>query len=162
MTTYRVVVTCLMYKLHNNRWHYLVSKRADDLPYAPGRWTVPGGGIEPEDYTTQLLDRPDAYGTIERALEREMREEVGDVKYGTLRLLDNLVFIRSDNVPVVCLSFLAGFIGGAIRTTPECVEHRWVTTDTAGAIDLIEDIRGEIDHAEHILTASGLGLEVPA
>jgi nucleoside triphosphatase len=61
MVQQRVIVVGLV---HNQRGKFLISKMPTDRGVFPGQWGLPGGGIE-------------AGETLEMALRRELREEIG-------------------------------------------------------------------------------------
>ena len=89
---------------------FLLLKRANHEKVFPGRWTVPGGKLERDDYENKPKDSEDAWYHIgEKLVEREVMEEAGikvkDVKYAT-----SLVFMREDNIPVVVLSYFANIM----------------------------------------------------
>jgi nucleoside triphosphatase len=56
------IITCPVIQ---NDGHYLLCKMAADRGVFPDQWALPGGGMEPGE-------------TIEDALRREIREELGD------------------------------------------------------------------------------------
>ncbi len=71
---HRVVSTAIIYK----DGRYLIVKRNSDRKSFPGRWGVPGGGLEMVDYINTPKTTPDAwYGAVENSLKREIKEEVG-------------------------------------------------------------------------------------
>ncbi|POP40912.1 nucleoside triphosphatase NudI [Superficieibacter electus] len=56
------IITCPVIQ---NEGKYLLCKMASDRGVFPGQWALPGGGMEPGE-------------TMEAALRREIREELGD------------------------------------------------------------------------------------
>ncbi len=145
---HRIATTCIIYKDDK----YLVTKRSPHKKVHPNKWTVPGGGLNTDDYTSRPQTHGNAgwYGAIEHALLREIKEEVnvivGDVKY----LLD-LTFIRPDGIPVLVLSYYAPFISGEVKLDEDAVEFRWVTLEEAKSLDLIAGIYEEIEEVDKIL-----------
>ena len=61
LTVARLVVVGI---LRNDRGEYLLCRMPKDRGVFPGEWGLPGGGVEPGE-------------TLEQALRREIREEVG-------------------------------------------------------------------------------------
>lgn len=144
---HRIVSTAIIYDKNGK---YLIVKRSPDKKVFPGKWTVPGGGLEVSDYINTQKTTADAwYYAIEKSLVREVKEEVGlDVEKPNF-LLD-LVFIRPDNVPVVTLSYYCEYKGGEIKLNEENVDYKWVTYKEAKNYDLIEGILEEIGMVDEI------------
>ncbi len=99
----------------------LLTKRALHKKVMPGRWTVPGGTLEPKDYReaepSYLNDEsPQWYGIAERVLRREIREEVG-LEVDDIRYLLDLVFIHPNGTPVLVLSYFCRYESGDIVLT---------------------------------------------
>ena len=125
----------------------------------PNRWTVPGGGIESSDYTQSepryLNDEsPQWYGAVERALRREIREEVG-LKVGDLHYLLDVAFIRPDGTPEIVLSYYAEYQGGDVTLDDDATEYAWVLSTELQAYDLISGIDYEISEVERRLKHAG-------
>lgn len=144
---HRVVATAIIYK----DGKYLIVQRNPNKKVFPGRWTVPGGGLEVTDYINTPKTTPDAwYYAVENSLIREIKEEVGlDVEKPNF-LLD-LVFIRPDNIPVVTLSYYCDWKSGEVKLNDENVDYKWVTLEEAKNYDLIEGILEEIEMVNQIL-----------
>ena len=72
---HRIAITCIIY---NDQGKYLVTKRSPNKKVHPNKWTVPGGGLNTNDYTSRAQTHGNAgwYGAVEEALLREVREEV--------------------------------------------------------------------------------------
>ncbi len=73
---HRIAITGIIY---NNEGKYLVTKRSMEKKAHPGKWTVPGGGINIDDYINTLQTHGNAgwYNVVEKTLRREIMEEVG-------------------------------------------------------------------------------------
>lgn len=69
---YRPNVACMLYKKDNNKFKILIVERADD----GGHWQLPQGGTDGED--------------VEKAGERELREELGTDKFRIRKIYQNL------------------------------------------------------------------------
>jgi 8-oxo-dGTP pyrophosphatase MutT (NUDIX family) len=142
-------MTCIIY---NDEGKYLVMKRSPDKKVHPGKWTVPGGGLEQADYINEPYTVGEAwYFVVERALLREIKEEV-NVEIEKPLLLMDLVFIRPDNVPVLTLSYYAKYKSGdVVLEEGDATEYRWVTVEEAKELDFIEGIAQEIVLTDEIL-----------
>ncbi|MFC1629836.1 NUDIX domain-containing protein [Patescibacteria group bacterium] len=144
---HRVVSTAIIHK----DGKYLILKRSPNKKVFPNRWTVPGGGLEVDDYIDTPKTTPDAwYFAIENSLKREVKEE-SDLEIGKLKYLLDLVFIRPDNVPVVTLSYYCDWESGEVELNEENVDYKWVTCEEAKKYDLIEGILEEIKMVDKIL-----------
>ena len=132
---------------------YLIVKRSPNKKVFPGRWTVPGGGLEVTDYIDTPKTTPDAwYYAIENSLKREIKEEVG-LEVEKLKYLLDLAFIRPDNIPVVTLSYYCDWKSGEVKLNDENIDYKWVTIEEAKNYDLIEGIFEEIEMVDKILKA---------
>ncbi|MDD5318760.1 MAG: NUDIX hydrolase [Candidatus Pacebacteria bacterium] len=149
---HRIATTCIIYNAQNK---YLVTKRSPTKKVHPNKWTVPGGGLNVDDYinTPQTLGNAGWYGAIEKGLLREIKEEV-NVVIGKAKYLLDLTFIRPDGVPVLVLSYYAPYISGEVMLDEDAVEYRWVSLEEAKTLDLIAGIYEEIEEVENILKSS--------
>lgn len=144
---HRVVATAIIHK--NGR--YLIVKRNPSKKSFPGKWTVPGGGLEVDDYINTPKTTTDAwYFAVENSLRREIKEEVG-LEVGEINYLLSLTFIRPDNIPVVTLSYYCAWKSGEVKLNEENIDYKWVTFKEAKNYDLIEGILEEIEMVNKIL-----------
>lgn len=148
---HRIVSTAIIHRDGT----YLITRRSLLKKAFPGQWTVPGGGMEIDDYivtpaTTQSQGNDIWYLALEQSLRREIQEEVG-VNVGKLEYLLDLTFIRTDNVPVLTLSFYAPWISGDVVLNDESIAYAWVTAVEAKTYDLIAGIAQEIEMVDCIL-----------
>lgn len=144
---HRVVSTAIIYK--DNR--YLLLKRSPKKKAYPNKWTVPGGGLEVDDYINTKKTTSDTwYFAIEKSLRREIKEE-SNLEVGKIKYLLDMAFIRPDGVPVVVLSFFAPYKSGEVKLDEDSVEYTWVTYKEAKNYDLIEGILEEIEMVDKIL-----------
>lgn len=146
---HRIAITTIVY---NDEGKYLITKRSETKKAFPGKWTVPGGGLNTDDYTQ---DPPTTaagqwYNTVEKTLRRELLEEV-NVEVGKPEYLLDLTFIRPDNVPVLVLSYFAKYVSGEVKYDEDTVDHAWVTVEEAKGYDLIDGIYEEIEEVDKIL-----------
>lgn len=131
---------------------YLIAQRSLDKKAFPGKWTVPGGGLETDDYTNTPPSTATGhwYFAITESLRREIKEEtcleVGKIKY----LLD-ITFIRPDGIPVLILSFYCDYKSGEVKLDKDNINYAWVTYEEAKKYDLIEGILEEIEQVDKII-----------
>lgn len=146
---HRIVMTAIIY---NDEGKFLVTKRSSTKKVYPNKWTVPGGGLEPDDYlNTEKTTSDGWYYVVEKALRREVKEEV-NLDIVKPRYLLDMVFIRPDSVPVLVLSYYAEYESGEIELEEgDATEFRWITADEAQKLDLIPGIAEEIIEVDKIL-----------
>lgn len=129
----------------------MITKRSLEKKAFPGKWTVPGGGLEVDDYLDTPPTAPNIwYFALEGSLRREIKEEVG-VEIGKISYLLDLVLIRPDNVPVLTLSFYAPYKSGRVKLNDESIDFAWITAREAKKYDLIDGILQEIQMVDLIL-----------
>lgn len=145
---HRIVSTAIIYK----QGKYLITRRSMEKKVFPGRWTVPGGGLEIDDYvgTKPTTKNNIWYFALANSLKREITEEVGIVM-GEIKYLLDLAFIRPDNIPVLTLSFYAPWKKGKVKLNEESIDFAWIAADETQKYDLIEGIATEIKMVDRIL-----------
>lgn len=149
---HRIALTAIIY---NQERKYLITKRAPFKKVFPNKWTVPGGGLETDDYVNTPPTYPPNqqwYYAITNALKREVREEV-NLEIDNLEYLLDIAFIRPDGVPVVVLSYFARYVSGEVKLDADTTEFAWVTAEEAKKYDLIDGIAEEIGMADKILSS---------
>ncbi len=151
---HRVAMTAIIY---NEEGKYLITKRSDKKKVFPGKWHVPGGGLEAEDYINKIPSNSDTqwYEVLHSALRREVKEETG-LEMGEIQFLMDLAFIRPDGIPVLVLSYFAPHVGGEVILSPEDTEHAWVTFEELKSYDLIDGILDEVKMVEQKLHGNSL------
>ena len=146
---HRIVMTCIIY---DGKGRFLVTKRAPGKKVHPDKWTVPGGGLEPDDYLKTKKTTKDAwYFVVERTLRREVKEEV-NLEIEKPKYLVDIVFIRPDNVPVLVLSYFAKYKSGKVKLEEgDATEFKWMTVKEGRKLDFISGILEEIEYVDQIL-----------
>lgn len=156
ITLFRVVATILAYKYPPGQPpqpRFLITKRSSKVPVAPGKWTIPGGGIEMDDFIDlQGEFQPNQwYHVLERGARRELKEETG-LEVGKLKHVIDLVFLRPDGLPVMTHTYLAPWISGEVKLCHESQGYAWVTLAGLDQYDLIPGIKHEIEEAARLFT----------
>ena len=144
---HRITSTAIIHKSGK----YLILKRSPDKKAFPNKWTVPGGGLEVDDYINTKKTTKDLwYFAIENSLRREIREEV-NLEMGRVKYLLDIAFIIPDGTPNIILSFHCPYKSGKIKHDKDTIDHAWVACKEAKKYDLIEGILEEIEMVEKIL-----------
>jgi len=145
---HRIVSTAIIHK----DGKYLITKRSPAKKAFPNKWTVPGGGLETDDYANTPPTTADGhwYYALYTSLRREIKEEV-NLEVGFIKFLLDLALIRPDGVPVITMSFYAPYKSGEVKLDDDAVEYAWVTCEEAKNYDLIEGIWDEIRMVDEIL-----------
>ncbi|MFA5000865.1 MAG: NUDIX hydrolase [Candidatus Paceibacterota bacterium] len=152
---HRIAITAIIY---NDQGQYLVTKRSPTKKVWPNKWTVPGGGLEVDDYINEPVSTKDGqqwYYAIEKALRREVKEEV-NLEIGKPKYLLDLAFINPQGIPSIVLSYYASYGSGEVRLDEDATEYKWVTLAEAKELDLIEGIWGEIELVDKTLREQGI------
>ena len=153
---FRIALTGIVWRTAEDGSHeYLITRRAMHKKAWPGKWTVPGGGFEVEDYintdvTYQNDESPQWYHVLENGLRREIKEEVG-LEVKDIRLLEDIAFVRPDGVPAVVLSYYCKYVSGDVALDEDASEFAWIHANNVGDYELIQGIDQEIKDVEKIL-----------
>jgi 8-oxo-dGTP pyrophosphatase MutT (NUDIX family) len=153
---YRVVVNCIIYdplpdptrgRKEDTGNRYLVIRRRADSKIYPGLWSVPGGGVEEEDYRDSPQTSLNAWnGILEIALRREIRQEVG-IEVGPVEFLSDFLFIRPDRVPVIGMRYAARALStDVVCNTNESETYTWIRVASLDYLEFIGEIPDEIRH----------------
>ena len=148
---HEVVITAIIIK----DGRYLVTRRSASKKRFPGKWTVPGGRLQPSDYLNLPKDTEHYwYNLLEQVLKREVKEEVGiDIK--NIEYVTSLATVHSDGTPSLVISCLADYNSGEVRLQEgETDKFEWVTLKEAKSYDLIDGIYDELVMVENQLKDS--------
>ncbi len=128
---------------------YLITRRSVDKKRFPGRWVVPGGKLEIEDYSSLPKDTMFYwYNVLEKVLRREIREEVG-IEIKNIEYITSLATVHSDGNPSLVISCMADYASGEIKLQEgETDKFAWVKLEKAKEYDLIDGIYDELVMAE--------------
>src|SRR3972149_692144 len=135
---------------------FLITKRASTEKAFPNQWTVPGGKLELNDYSSRPKDTSSHwYNIFENLLKREVEEETG-LKVKNTRYLTSMSYIRPDNIPTIIVSLFADYDGGDVRLCDALTEHAWVNLEEAKNYELIEGIYEELEMLDKHLKGQAL------
>lgn len=154
---HRIAVTGIIWKKGTDgKFRYLITKRSLKKKAWPGKWTVPGGGVETDDYihgeaTFQNSESPQWYNAVEKTLRREIREEVG-LEVDDIQYLLDVAFIRPDGIATIVLSYYCKYKTGKITYDEDTIDSAWITSGEVGKYDLIQGIDDEIELVEKKLS----------
>ena len=127
----------------------LILKRSEKENAHPGLWGVVGGKLEWEDMqnnapTKQNHDISDWDNLVDRLLFREAFEESGLV-VSDMRYIDNVVFLRPDGVPAVCIKCGVKYVSGEVDFDKnDFDDFAWVDEKEVKEYKTIEGIAEEV------------------
>ena len=155
---HRIAVTGIIWKEEGGQRKYLITRRAPHKKAWPNLWTVPGGGMEVDDYihgetTFANSESPQWYNAVEKTLRREIKEEVGLEVFSDINYLLDVAFIRPDGIPAIVLSFYCKYGGGEVTLDEDATEFAWITAGEIPDYELIKGIDHEIELVEERLAA---------
>src|SRR3989338_5191634 len=136
-TPFEVVITAIIQK----EGKYLITRRSMTKSRFPGKWTVPGGHLEPSDFMSYPKDTEHYwYNVLEKALAREIQEEVG-LAIENVRYVTSLATEHKDGAASIVISCLADCAGGEMKLQEgETYKAEWVTVDETKDYELIDGI----------------------
>lgn len=144
---HRVVSTAIIHK----DGKYLLLQWSKDKKAFPGKWTVPGGGLDVDDYINLPKTTSEHwYFALENSLRREIKEETG-LEVRDLKYLCDMTFITPDGIPTVILSFYSNYKSGSVKLNEENINYVWVTGKEAENYDLVEGLLKEIKMVDRII-----------
>ena len=152
------VVTGTIY--HPKLKKCLILQRSKKEIAHPGLWGVVGGKLEWADLknnpiTRKNFDILDWEGLVEKLLTREAKEESGVDVYDPC-YLDSVVYLRTDNVPVVCFKFAVKWKKGKVKIALEFEDFAWVDEDEVKKFQCIQGIPEEVKKTIEIYSDGGL------
>jgi 8-oxo-dGTP pyrophosphatase MutT (NUDIX family) len=144
-TPYEVVITAIVVK----GGRYLITRRDSAKKRFPGRWTVPGGHLEPHDYADLPKETQDYwYNVLEKALRREVKEEAG-IEITNIEYVTSLATVHPDGAPSLVISCMADYSAGDVTLQPgESDSYAWVSLEEAKSYDLLDGIYDELAMAD--------------
>ncbi|MEK7519761.1 MAG: NUDIX domain-containing protein [Patescibacteria group bacterium] len=128
----------------------LILKRDEREKVHPGRYGVPGGKLEWEQFDIahptrvngDVLDFEDA---VEDLLVREAREEAGIEIERELKYINSVAFVRPDETPVILVKFAAKYKNGEVVLEKGAfTNHVWVNAEEVKKYSCIDGIPEEV------------------
>ncbi len=130
---------------------YLITKRAEWEKAFPGKWTVPGGKLNVQEYINKPKDTSEHwYNILENLLKREVKEEAG-IEIKNIKYLTSMTFILPDKIPVLVISLYADYNSGEVKLSKEMTDFAWVDLEEAKDYELIEGIYEELIMLDKLL-----------
>ena len=138
---HEVAITAIIIKEEK----YLITRRALTKKRFPGKWTVPGGKMETNDYLKLPKDTEFYwYNVLERTLKREIGEEVG-LEIANIEYVTSLARVHEDGSPSLVISCMADWVSGEVQLQPEETDQFvWVSLEEAKTYDLLDGIYDEL------------------
>src|SRR3989344_1974554 len=108
---HEVAITCIIIK----DGAYLITRRSPNKKRFPGKWTVPGGKLETDDYINLPKDTEFYwYNVLEKVLRREVMEEVG-VEITNIEYVTSLATTHSYGNPSLVISCMADYVSVKVK-----------------------------------------------
>lgn len=125
----------------------LILKRSKKEKVHPGKWAVPGGKLEHQDLQGRKKPKGDQFpawlGMVEELIKREVKEECG-LNVSNVTHIGDVVYIRPDNVPVVCLKFASVTKSAKAKLAPEFDQFAWVNDKEVKKYNTIKSVAPEV------------------
>lgn len=145
---HRITSTAIIY---NDEGKFLLTRRGLEKKNFPGKWTVPGGGLETDDYiNTPKTTKDHWYFAVGNSLRREIKEEV-NLEVGKVKYLLDIAFVMQDGTPAIILSFYCPYQSGEVKLDKDSIDFAWVNYEEAKKYDLVEGLLEEIEMVGKIL-----------
>lgn len=140
--------------IHRNG-KYLICKRSEKEKVFPGKWCVPGGKIEQDDFVNTIKDTKDHWFDIfEKTLIKEIKEEV-NLEIKDIGFCSNLALIRPNGFSTIIVSLYADYDSGEVALSEdELSDFAWASLDELKNYELIENIYEQIVKVDGILRKS--------
>lgn len=109
--------------IKNHDCEILMIKRSDEEDVFPGFWGIPGGTVEPTDFS------------LEHALMRECMEEVG-IRINNIKHLSNDISDKGDNKGALYIVYTAEYESGNPKPLDGTAEVAWLSVNTIRNLQL--------------------------
>jgi len=131
----------------------LILKRSEREKVHPGKWAVPGGKLEWEQFDLRKPTRVngdvlDFESAVEELLAREVKEEAGIDIERELKYINSVAFVRPDEIPVILVKFAAKYKSGEVSLEKDSfTDYAWVSEEEIKNDDCILGIQEEVEIA---------------
>lgn len=129
---YSIVVTFVVIKKRKDgSLETLILKRSEKEEIGPGLWTIPGGKVEPCDWTP-LKQKGSTHAlwvhALQNACARELKEETAlNARRFNFLAGSEVIFLRRDGTPTMVFHFwIRKSRWGVVRLGKDNVAYRWV------------------------------------
>lgn len=142
------VANLIIYRESDQRC--LILKRSDKEKVHPGKYCVPGGKLEWENFnlnnpTRMNGDVYDFEDTLENLLRREVFEESGLEVENDFYYINSVGFVRPDGIPVMMQKFTAKYKSGEVKLEQGAfTDYSWVNKEEISKFDCIGGIKEEV------------------
>lgn len=142
------VANVIVFRSSDNRC--LILKRDMREKVHPGKYAVPGGKLEWNNLDIQNPTRIngdvlDFENSVEKLLQREVKEEAGLEIHEKLHYINSVAFVRPDGIPVVLVKFAAQYKNGEVMLEQGAfTDYVWVDQKEVEKYDCIKGIQEEI------------------
>ena len=116
----------------------LIAQRSHEELQAPGKWSLPGSKVEVKGLDLDIL---------EKALSREIKEEVG------LEVNDDMIYVRSgsfvrvDKASVVSTLFLCKWQKGKAEPLEDSIDIAWVDKNKLNKYDFAIGVKKSLQES---------------
>jgi 8-oxo-dGTP pyrophosphatase MutT (NUDIX family) len=142
------VANLIIYRESDHRC--LILKRSNEEKVHAGKYCVPGGKLEWENFdlkspTRMNSDVYDFEGALENLLRREVFEESGLEVESEFYYINSVGFVRPDGIPVMMQKFTAKYKTGEVQLEQGAfTDYAWVNKDEVIEFDCIDGVKEEI------------------
>ena len=142
------VANAVVYRERDGRC--LILKRSDREKVHPGKWAVPGGKLEWEQFDLKKPTRVngdvlDFESAVEELLAREVKEEAGINIEKELKYINSVAFVRPDETPAILVKFASKYRSGEVILEKDSFsDYAWVNEEEIKNYDCILGIQKEI------------------
>lgn len=142
------VANAVVYRESDKRC--LILKRSENEKVHPGKYCVPGGKLEWDDFDinnpTRLNgDVVDFENAVEDLLARETKEEAGIEIYSELKYINSVAFVRPDETPVVLVKFAVKYKSGEVALEKNAFsDFAWVNGEEVLKYNCVQGIQEEV------------------
>jgi len=146
-----IAVTGIISRKRNDRNEYLICRRGASEKLFPGKWCVPGGKVQQQDFINTKKDTTDHwFDILEKTLKKEILEETS-IEIENIGYVSSLALVRPNGFTTVIISMHATLQSGeVVLDGVELDDFAWVTIDGAKKHDLIDNILEQLQKVDEL------------